>query len=249
MLAGVQEILIITTPQDADAFKSLLGDGSKFGVQLKYAAQLRPEGIAQALIIGEKFLENCSCLMILGDNIFHGVGLGSQLSKLNDIPGSHVFTFEVNDPRQYGVLTVNQDGRITAITEKPRNPDSNLAITGLYYFDKSASKFALQVKPSGRGELEITEVLSHYLKLDQLTHTHLSRGTTWLDTGNPNALNDASNYVRLIEERSGLKIGCPEEIALQNGWLSPIELKHKLSKSGSSNYYHYLHKILVERKY
>lgn len=247
MLAGAREILIITTPQDLLAFKNLLGDGTDFGISIEYATQPKPEGIAQALIIGENFLNGECCLLILGDNIFHGVGLGSQLSELDKIQGSMIFTFEVNDPSQYGILTLDPSGEIMSIVEKPKHTNSNLAITGMYFFDGQVSNIARLVKPSERGELEITSVLEYYMELGQLNHTHLSRGTTWLDTGNPNALNDACNFVRLIEERSGLKIGCPEEIGLKNGWVDPAELRNKVSDLTSSGYFNYLIKIIDER--
>ena len=220
MLAGVREILIITTPHDQPAFESLLGDGNQFGIKLTYAIQPKPEGLAQAFIIGEEFLDGDSCLMILGDNIFHGAGLGHQLQETLPNTGAHIFTYAVSDPTQYGVLNLDENGNPVAIEEKPKNPTSNLAVTGLYFFDNRVSDVAKKVTPSARGELEITSVIDWYLQNQSLTVTQLSRGAAWLDTGNPNSMHEASTYVRVIQERTGLKIACLEEIALNNKWIS-----------------------------
>jgi glucose-1-phosphate thymidylyltransferase len=244
MLAGVKEILIITTPQDSSAFRELLGDGQNFGINLEYATQKRPEGIAQALIIGEEFLGDSSCLLILGDNIFHGVGLGNQLASNFPENGAHIFTYVVSDPSAYGVLNLEQDGSPASIVEKPVEPQSNLAITGLYYFDNKAVNFAKSVKPSARGELEITSVLNSYLDRNMLTHTHLKRGTAWLDTGKPSSLQDASSYVRVVEERTGLKIACLEEIGLNNGWIDKNFVAKNLINSPNNEYFNYVRKIL-----
>ena len=240
MLAGVREILIITTPHDRSDFEALLGDGSRFGIELTYATQPSPDGLAQAFIIGAEFLDGDSCLMILGDNIFHGAGLGQQLQKTLPNYGSHIFTYEVADATQYGVLTLDSTGRPSSIEEKPKDPNSNLAVTGLYFFDARVVEVAKLVKPSPRGELEITSVIQWYLQRDQLTATHLSRGTAWLDTGTPRGIDDAATYVRVIEERTGLKIACLEEIALKNGWID----RNKVSEIGlemqNSEYGRYL---------
>jgi len=242
MLAGVRDILIITTPQDQSAFETLLGDGSQFGIKLAYAVQPKPEGLAQAFIIGEAFLAGESCLMILGDNIFHGAGLGHQLQETIPSSGAHIFTYAVSDPTQYGVLNLDSNGKPTAIEEKPKNPTSNLAVTGLYYFDNRVVDVAKQVKPSPRGELEITSVIEWYLQKNQLTLTQLTRGAAWLDTGNPKSMHDAASYVRLIEERTGLKIACLEEIGLNRGWLSESQALN--NNQNSRDYQDYIASII-----
>lgn len=234
MLAGIREILLITTPHDKEAFESLLGDGSGFGINIQYAVQPKPEGLAQAFIIGEDFLGQDSCMMILGDNIFHGAGLGRDISRVLPESGAHLFTYEVSNPSDYGVLEIDQKGNPKSITEKPKSFISNLAVTGLYFFDKKVSEFAKQVKASPRGELEITSVINFYLENHDLTYTNLSRGSVWLDTGNPDSLNDAAEYVRIIEKRSGLKIGCLEEIALDNNWLGAEAVKSAALKYSNS---------------
>ena len=244
MLAGIREILLITTPDDQVAFKSLLGTGEDFGVKFTYAIQPEPKGLAQALLIGESFLAGESCLMVLGDNIFHGVGLGHEL--VNSLPqsGAHIFTYEVANPSEYGVLGLGIDHLPNSITEKPTKPVSNLAITGLYYFDKKCSSIAANVSPSHRGELEITSVLNYYLEQKELSYTPLSRGTAWLDTGNPNSLHDAATFIRVIEERTGLKIGCLEEIAWRNGWRDSHSILNRISTFGNSSYYEYIRRII-----
>ena len=243
MLAGIREILIITTSDDQHAFKNLLGDGSNFGVTFTFEVQLKPEGLAQALIIGEKFLEGDSCLMILGDNIFHGAGLGHELSRSLPSSGAHIFTYEVSNPSDYGVLELDKNQNPVSITEKPKAFVSNLAVTGLYFFDQQASAAAKKIKPSSRGELEITSLIDHYLRNQALTFTPLSRGTAWLDTGNPNSLNDAAAYIRIIEERTGLKIACPEEIAYQLGWITYEKLKQTIVSLGPNPYGKYLARL------
>lgn len=240
MLAGIREILIITTPQDQISFKELLGDGAQFGIKLIYAVQPKPEGLAQAFIIGEEFLGSSECLMILGDNIFHGVGLGGQLKKSIPSSGAHIFTYEVADPSQYGVLNHDFSGTPTSVEEKPLFPCSNSAITGLYYFDKRVIEIAKGIKPSQRGELEITSLIEWYLDRGELSYTQLSRGTAWLDTGNINDLNSASNYIRIVVERTGLNIGCLEEIALNNNWIEAAEILTFLEGKSLSSYYRYL---------
>jgi glucose-1-phosphate thymidylyltransferase len=244
MLAGIREILVITTPQDQPLFKALLGDGSNLGITFHFAIQPEPKGLAEALIIGEEFLNGESCLMILGDNIFHGAGLGRDIVK--DLPpsGAHIFTYEVSNPSDYGILELNQLGVPVSITEKPTNYISNLAVTGLYYFDSKASTIAKQVLPSKRGELEITSLINLYLKTGQLTFTRLSRGAAWLDTGNPNSLNDAAAYVRIIEERTGLKVACLEEISLANRWIDNSKIKKLISLYGKNSYSDYLKNLI-----
>ena len=243
MLAGVREILIITTPDDQPAFKNLLGDGSNFGITFTYAVQPKPEGLAQALIIGEEFLAGDSCLMILGDNIFHGAGLGHELARSLPTSGAHIFTYEVSNPSDYGVLELDKDQRPISITEKPKQYVSNLAVTGLYFFDHQASAAAKTIEPSPRGELEITSLIEHYLRNQELTFTALTRGTAWLDTGNPNLLNDAAAYIRIIEERTGLKIACPEEIAYEQGWITPETLKQIIASFRNNPYGNYLARL------
>ncbi len=245
MLAGIREILIITTPQDQSAFKALLGNGHQFGITLTYEIQPKPEGLAQAFIIGEEYLAGDSCLMILGDNIFHGVGLGHQLEETLPGIGAHIFTYTVSDPTQYGVLNLDSEGLPLAIEEKPRNPTSNLAVTGLYFFDNRVVEVAKQVKPSTRGELEITSVIDWYLQRKELTLTQITRGAAWLDTGNPNSMHDASTYVRVVEERTGLKIACLEEIAYGQGWISKEELIEYSLRFKHNDYGKYISKLLI----
>ena len=246
MSAGIREILIITTPEDAAAFQRLLGDGHQFGISLSYAVQNEPNGLAEAFIIGENFIGTDSCALILGDNIFHGVGLGRELSVRENFVGARIFSYQVTDPSQYGILNLDQNGKVISVIEKPRESLSKLAITGLYCFDKMAVEYAKQVKESPRGELEITSIIERYLGAKKLEVTHLSRGTAWLDTGNPNLMSDASSYIRVIEERTGLKVACLEEIALANGWLTREELQLDLNSVGNGDYAKYL-RLLLER--
>jgi glucose-1-phosphate thymidylyltransferase len=244
MLAGIREILIITTPQDQYKFKELLGDGTNLGISFQYAQQPEPKGLAQAFIIGEEFLAGDSCLMILGDNIFHGNGLGQELAALSTKSGAHIFTYEVSNPSDYGVLSLNEYGYPISIIEKPTTSSSNLAVTGLYFFDSQVSQIAKQVVLSKRGEYEITSVIEHYLNSKTLTYTSLSRGSAWLDTGNPKSLNDASNFIHIIEERTGLKIGCIEEVAFKNSWIGSSQLLEIANGLGSNSYANYL-KFLI----
>jgi glucose-1-phosphate thymidylyltransferase len=244
MLAGVRDILIITTPHDRSSFETLLGDGSQYGINLSYATQPKPEGLAQAFIIGEEFLDGDSCLMILGDNIFHGAGLGHQLKETLPSSGAHIFTYEVADPTQYGILTVDKSGMPIAIQEKPQASASKMAVTGLYYFDTNVSERAHAVQPSSRGELEITSLIEIYLDEKQLTYTPLSRGTVWLDTGNPGSMHDAAVYIQIIEQRTGLKIACLEEIAWRKSWINNNELKKLAMSLSKSEYGKYLLELL-----
>jgi glucose-1-phosphate thymidylyltransferase len=245
MLAGIREILIITTPQDQSQFQELLGDGSELGISFQYATQPEPKGLAQAFIIGEEFLGGASCVLILGDNIFHGAGLGRDIKKSLPQFGAHIFTYEVSNPSDYGVLELNHNGTPRSISEKPESPISNLAVTGVYFFDQNVVQIAKDVKPSKRGELEITTIIGRYLENHQLTYTKLSRGSAWLDTGNPNSLNDAAAYVRIVEERTGLKIACLEEISLAQGWITTAQFSLLAESYGNSSYGHYLRKILL----
>ena len=243
MLAGVREILIITTPLDQSLFQALLGDGTALGIKIQYEIQKSPDGLAQSLLIGEVFLDGDSCLLILGDNIFHGAGLGHEL--INTLPqeGCHIFTYEVANPQNYGVLTLDKNQLPISIVEKPINPDSNLAITGLYFFDRRASQFTREIKPSHRGELEITSLIENYLQRQELTFTKLTRGTAWLDTGNAKSMHDASTYVRVVEERTGLKIGCIEEIAWRNKWINSKDLALLARNFKENEYGQYLERL------
>jgi glucose-1-phosphate thymidylyltransferase len=244
MLAGIREILIITTPHDQSQFMELLGDGSKFGVSFQYATQPEPKGLAQAFTIGEKFLSGDSCIMILGDNIFHGSGLGRDI--LHNLPdsGAHIFTYEVSNPSEYGVLEIDPEGNPVSITEKPTQFISNLAVTGIYFFDGKVVDVSKSVLPSKRGELEITSVIDHYLKAGSLTFTRLSRGSTWLDTGNPDSLSDAGAYVRIIEDRTGLKIACLEEIAYNQDWINVSQLTSRIEEYKANSYAKYLQRLI-----
>ena len=246
MLAGIQEILIITTPQDQDSFRNLLGDGTAFGVTFTYEVQPKPEGLAQALIIGESFIRNETCMMILGDNIFHGVGLGSDLARITLRLGARIFTYEVSTPSQYGILTLDKLGNPISIVEKPEKSNSKLAVTGLYVFDSEVSEIAKNVQPSARGELEITSVIEQYMRAGRLEVSQLSRGAAWLDTGTPSSMHDASTYVKVIEERTGLKIGCLEEIAFRNGWLSESQLAKRARDYRNNSYGKYIEEILQD---
>ena len=244
MLAGIKEILIITTPQDQPQFIELLGDGTDFGVSFQYAIQPEPNGLAQAFTIGEDFLSGDSCLMTLGDNIFHGAGLGRDI--VNELPesGAHIFTYEVANPSDYGILKVDSKGLPISVEEKPKEFVSNLAVTGIYFFDGNVAGIAKKVKPSERGEVEITSVIDYYLKSNSLTYTQLSRGAVWLDTGNPNSLNDAAAYVKIIEDRTGLKIACLEEISLNLGWITKEQISSKIQQYKMNSYAKYLHRII-----
>jgi glucose-1-phosphate thymidylyltransferase len=244
LLANIREILIICTPQDLRSFQELLGDGSELGIAFEYITQSSPDGLAQAYILGEKFINCESSLMVLGDNIFHGESVGRELT--NDIPksGGHIFTYTVDEPSRYGILEVDFSGRPTGIEEKPVDPRSNLAVTGLYFFDGRAIEFAKQAKPSSRGELEITSIISEYLLLEELTYTSLGRGTAWLDTGTPDSLLEAATYIAIIEKRTGLKIACIEEIALSSGWMDKTMLRRRITKLGSGSYARYLESLL-----
>jgi glucose-1-phosphate thymidylyltransferase len=244
MLAGIREILIITTPHDQSQFKELLGDGSDLGVSFQYAQQPEPKGLAQAFTIGENFLAGDSCLMILGDNIFHGAGLGRDL--IHELPssGAHIFTYEVSNPSDYGILEIDQNGQPISITEKPSKYISNMAVTGLYFFDGKVSSIAKEVKPSARGELEITSVIDHFLKSGTLSFTQLSRGSAWLDTGNPDSLNDAAAYVKIIEDRTGLKIACLEEIAFAQSWITPEKIQSRIELYKMNSYAKYLQRLI-----
>ena len=239
MAAGIREILIITTPEDSEAFERLLGDGAGWGIDISYAVQPRPEGLAQAFIIAEDFLAGDAAALILGDNLFYGPGLGRRLGSLLDVRGGHVFAYEVANPSEYGVVEFDAEGRVLSIEEKPEAPKSHFAVPGLYFYDSSVVDVAKAIKPSARGELEITAVNEHYREAGNLTVTVLERGTAWLDTGTFRTLQDAGEFVRVIEDRTGTKVGCLEEISWRHGWIDDEQLLAQaslLSKSGYGDY-------------
>lgn len=239
MMAGISEILVITTPHEQDNFKRLLGDGSNLGIALSYAVQPSPEGLAQAFIIGEKFIGRDKVALILGDNIFYGHGFGSSLKGCTDPDGGIVFAYQVADPERYGVVEFDQNMRAVSIEEKPTKPKSNHAVTGLYFYDNEVVNIAKNIKPSERGELEITAVNDQYLRRGKLEVVLMDRGSAWLDTGTFDSMSDASEYIRVIEKRTGLKIGCPEEIAYREGFIDAgqlAKLSEELKKSGYGEY-------------
>jgi len=240
MQAGISDILLITTPSDAAVFEQLLGDGSQFGISLSYAVQPKPEGLAQALIIADDFLDGHPCALILGDNLFHGSQLGQALKTASaQDKGATIFAFHVKDPQRYGVVEFGAEGQAVCIEEKPESPKSNYAVTGLYFYDERASEYAKTIAPSPRGELEITDLNKVYLDRGTLSVARLDRGMAWLDTGTPASMMQAAQYVQVIEERQGLRISCPEEAAFRNGWISRAALEKlalPLAKSGYGKY-------------
>ncbi|WP_028660442.1 glucose-1-phosphate thymidylyltransferase RfbA [Nocardioides insulae] len=239
MLAGIREILVITTPHDAAAFERLLGDGSQFGIDLSYAQQPSPDGLAQAFTIGADHIGDDRVGLVLGDNIFYGSGVGSQLQRFEELDGAAVFGYRVADPTAYGVVEFDEHHRAVSLEEKPQHPRSNYAVPGLYFYDNTVVELAGSLRPSARGELEITDLNRLYLDAGKLSVEVLPRGSAWLDTGTVSDLNEASNYVRAIENRQGTKVGAPEEVAWRNGWLSDdqlAELAQPLVKSGYGAY-------------
>ena len=239
MLAGIRDILIITTPADQEQFQRLLGDGSRFGINLEYKVQPSPDGLAQAFILGADFIGNDPVALVLGDNIFYGPGLGTQLATYEQKDGATVFAYRVADPRAYGVVEFDNDFNALSIEEKPENPKSDYAIPGLYFYDSKVVEYARQIKPSPRGELEITDLNRVYLEQGKLKVEVLPRGTAWLDTGTFDSLADATNFIRTVQSRQGLSVGCPEEIAWRHGWLSDEQLRDiatPLVKSGYGSY-------------
>ena len=244
VMAGIRDILIITTPEDQAAFQRLLGDGSQFGISLEYTVQERPDGLAQAFVLGADFIGDERVALVLGDNIFHGVGLGRQLREHAEVEGGLVFAYQVADPTAYGVVEFDEDGHAVSIEEKPAKPKSRFAVPGLYFYDNSVVQIARELKPSARGELEITAVNETYLRAGRLTVSVLDRGTAWLDTGSFVSLVQASEYVRVIEERQGLKIGCVEEVAWRAGFLTDERLRELAQPLLKSGYGHYLLNLL-----
>ena len=239
MAAGIQEILIITTAEDQSAFQRLLGDGRELGMSFKYVVQPEPGGLAQAFLLGSDFLAGDSVALVLGDNIFHGPGLGKQLRDLMTVEGGHIFAYRVANPRDYGVVELDGNGRVVSLEEKPEKPRSSFAVPGLYFYGSDVVEVARSIRPSARGELEITSVNQRYLDERRLTVTVLPRGTAWLDTGSFNSLADAGTYVRVLEERQGTKVGCLEEFAWRNGWIDDdklFKLATDLLKSGYGEY-------------
>ena len=243
MMAGIKEVLIITTPEDNASFKRLLGDGSHVGCQFEYAVQEIPNGLAQAFVIGADFIENDKVALVLGDNIFHGTGLGTQLKKLNEVEGGCVFAYQVSDPERYGVVEFDADMNAISIEEKPVAPRSHYAVPGLYFYDNNVVSIAKNLQPSPRGEYEITDINKEYLRSGKLKVAVLDRGTAWLDTGTFDSLSDASEFVRVIEKRQGTKIGCIEEIAFRNGYINKEELLKLAEELKKSGYGDYLKKI------
>lgn len=251
MLAGIRDILIISTPEDTPRFENLLGDGSQFGLSLSYVVQPSPDGLAQAFILGEAFIGDDACAMILGDNIFYGSGfsrvLRSAVAKAEQEKRATVFGYSVSDPERFGVVEFDENGRVISIEEKPKNPKSNYAITGLYFYPSGVSEKAKKVKPSERGELEITTLNAMYLEEENLGVLQLGRGYAWLDTGTMDSLVDAADFVRMIEKRQSIKISAPEEIAYKNGWITKEELINSAEYYGKSPYGEHLKRVAEGR--
>jgi glucose-1-phosphate thymidylyltransferase len=244
LLAGIQDILVITTPHEATQFERLLSDGSQFGISISYAQQPRPEGLAQAFLIGESFLDGDGVALVLGDNIFYGSGLGMQLQRFSDLDGGAVFAYWVANPSDYGVVEFDPAGRAMSLEEKPQDPRSNYAVPGLYFYDSDVVSIASQLRPSKRGELEITDINCTYLEQGRLSVEVLPRGTAWLDTGTADSLLDAGEFVRTVERRQGLRIGCPEEVAWRQGFLSDDALRQRAERFRKGGYGIYLLELL-----
>lgn len=248
MQAGLQDILVISTPQDILKYSELLGDGSKWGLNIEYATQPSPDGLAQALIIGESFLDGAPSALILGDNIFYGHSIEEKLSSAdNNKIGATIFAYHVHDPQRYGVVNFDQNNKVISLEEKPKKPESNYAITGLYFYDNFASDFAKEVEPSPRGELEITDLNKIYLAESQLNLEKMSRGYTWLDTGTHESLLEAQQFVHIMEKRQGLKIACPEEIAFKNQWISSEALEKLADPMLKNGYGQYLMSLIKDQ--
>jgi glucose-1-phosphate thymidylyltransferase len=250
MLAGIREILIISTPADLPAYQRLLGDGSQYGIKLEYAAQPKPEGLAQAFVIGKDFLNGHSACLVLGDNLFYGQGLEEMLKKTaKQSAGATIFGYWVREPQRYGVVEFDKNQQAISIQEKPQEPKSNYAVVGLYFYDQEITKIASQIKPSARGELEITDVNNFYLQKKQLKVELMGRGIAWLDTGTHESLLQAGNFIQTIEERQGLKVACLEEIAFENNWINKEILNAQYEKQKNSDYGKYLKSILDRSQY
>ncbi len=239
IMAGIKEVLIISTPTDLPNFERMLGDGSRIGISIEYAVQQSPDGLAQAFLIGENFIGNEKVCLVLGDNIFYGSGLGTALKSNSEVDGAHIFAYHVFNPSDYGVVEFDRNNRVISIEEKPTNPKSNFAIPGLYFYDNSVVDIAKEIKPSNRGELEISSINAHYLSQEKLSVTVLDRGTAWLDTGTVDSLMAAGEFVQVVEKRQGWKIGCIEEVAWREGLISTdqlLEIAKPLQKSGYGDY-------------
>jgi glucose-1-phosphate thymidylyltransferase len=248
MLAGIREILVISTPEDTPKFQALLGDGSQFGIQLRYLAQQKPEGIAQAFLLGEDFLHKSPCALVLGDNIFYGHDLVKDLRHAAEKgQGARVFAYPVHDPERYGVVEFDANGRALSIEEKPREPKSRYAVTGLYFYDDQVVEIAKSLKPSARGELEITDINKTYLKKNQLEVVVMGRGMAWLDTGTHESLMEAALFIQAIEKRQGLMVACPEEIAYRSGYITAAQVEHVAKAMKNSGYGAYLLQLLKEK--
>jgi glucose-1-phosphate thymidylyltransferase len=244
MLAGIREILIITTPQDQEGFKKLLGDGSKLGCRFEYVVQPSPDGLAQAFILGEQFIGKDPVALVLGDNIFYGSGMGTLLRQKANPDGAVVFAYQVHDPERYGVVEFDKDFRVLSIEEKPEQPKSKYAVPGLYFYDNSVVEIARNQKPSPRGELEITDVNKTYLERSKLEVGVLDRGTAWLDTGTFDSLIEAGEFIHVIEKRQGLKVGCIEEVAYRNGWIDDARMEELAAYYAKSGYGAYLKSLI-----
>lgn len=247
MMAGIKEVLIITTPEDNAQFRRLLGDGSQVGCRFEYAVQDVPNGLAQAFVIGAAFIGSDKVALVLGDNIFYGTGLGRQLQALSNVDGGYVFAYEISDPERYGVVEFDADNNVLSIEEKPQHPKSNFAVPGLYFYDNEVVSIAKNLQPSHRGEYEITDVNKEYLNLGKLKVSILDRGTAWLDTGTFDSLNDATEFVRVIEKRQGTKIGCIEEIAYRMGFIDKEQLSMQAEALLKSGYGAYLKTLLTKQ--
>jgi glucose-1-phosphate thymidylyltransferase len=245
MLAGIRDVLVITTPHEAEGFQRLLGDGSQFGISLQYAQQPSPDGLAQAFTIGADFIGGESSALVLGDNLFYGPGVGRNLQRFVGLDGAGVFAYWVSEPSAYGVVEFDESGRAISLEEKPQKPRSNFAVPGLYFYDDQVISISRDLKPSARGEYEITDVNRHYLEQGRLHVEVLERGTAWLDTGTFDSLNDASNFIKTIEDRQGLKLGAPEEVAWRQGWLSDEDLRTRAEPLRKSGYGDYLLELLL----
>ena len=244
MLAGIREILIISTPRDLPSYEALLGDGSQWGIKLSYVVQEEPRGLAEAFILGERFIDGSPCALVLGDNIFYGHGLSERLVKASALTaGGKVFAYHVQDPQRYGVVEFDEAGRAVSLEEKPASPKSNWAVAGLYFYDAEVVEHAHQVRPSARGELEITDINRRYLEAGQLTVEKLGRGFAWLDTGTHDSLMEASEFIRAIEHRQGLKVACLEEIAMVNRWITPEDVAELAKPLAKTLYGEYLLQI------
>ena len=246
MMAGIREVLVISTPDDLPGFQRLLGDGSRIGIEISYAVQPSPDGLAQAFLIGEEFIGDEKVCLVLGDNIFYGTGLGTALKANSEVQGGHIFAYHVNNPQEYGVVEFDKNGLAISIEEKPKNPKSNYAIPGLYFYDNSIVEIAKAIKPSARGELEISSVNEMYLASGKLTVTVLDRGTAWLDTGTHASLLEASNFIHTIQNRQGLQVACLEEIAFNKKWITKEQVSKAAASMKNSDYGKHLLRMIKE---